>query len=267
MKLNTIIINLFLVVNVLNVLCLIYKLFFKDKITVKSKKIIAIIFIFSFIFGVIYFDTHYAVIDKKIYKNDVKFLSVYSLNSFEIKEINKCREIEELFITGTNEKSFSKLRNFHNLNRLLIMESDISNCENINKFDNLKDLSIFMTTIDFKGFNSDTVSSIVLDMSEIKNFKALSECKSLKSITISFATVCDNYIVEENGKYIMKDSSAFASFDYVEELRIFVDIEDISGIFEMDSLKELKVPENAVSEDNIKLLENKGISITYFEKH
>lgn len=66
----------------------------------------------------------------------------------------------------------------------------------------------------------------------------------------------------EDNKYIMKDSLVFASFDYVEELRIFVDkIEDISGILEMDSLKVFEIDKGTISEDDKKLLEDKGISL------
>lgn len=236
----------------------------------KSKKIISIsiiaVAIISLIIGTVYFDTHYAVIGKKIYKNDVKVIKFLDLdNNKNIREINKCLEIEELFITGTNEKSFSKLRNFHNLSDLIIGHCEISSsdCEKISQFDNLRELVICNdTVIDFKGFNSNTVSCITFILSKVINFEALSECKSLKSITIGFLTVCDNYIVIEDNKQIMKDSSVFSSFDYVEELRIFVDkIEDISGILEMDSLKVLEVDKGTLSKDDKRLLEDKGISV------
>jgi len=76
-------------------------------------------------------------------------------------------------------------------------------------------------------------------------------------------TVSDNFIVKEDYKYVMKDSSVFTSFDYIKELVIsdINEIEDISGILEMDSLKMFKITEGALSEDNKKLLEDKGISV------
>ena len=77
-------------------------------------------------------------------------------------------------------------------------------------------------------------------------------------------TIPDNCIVKEGYKYIMKDSSIFRTFDYVEELSISVDkIEDISGILEMDSLKEFEIDKGTISEDDKKLLEDKGISVVY----
>ncbi|MCM1313860.1 MAG: hypothetical protein NC205_04330 [Prevotella sp.] len=224
------------------------------------------VIILILILGNIYYNTHYAKIDSRTFKTDVKEIHFVDLdNNKNIRQLNKCREIEELFITGTNEKSFSKLRNFHNLSDLIIGHCEISSsdCEKISQFDNLRELDTCSdTVIDFKGFNSDIVSCIRFLESKVINFKSLSECKSLKSITIGFATVCDNCIVVEDNKYVMKDSSVFASFDYVEELRIFVDkIEDISGIIEMDSLKVLEVDKGTLSEDDKRLLEDKGISV------
>lgn len=222
----------------------------------KSKKFIIIfVCIFSLIFGAICFDTHYAVIDKKIYKNDIKKIDP-SLDITSVREINKCTEVEQIWLTRASENTISKFRNFHNLNDLMIMSSDISSadCEKISKFDNLKELTVFRTDIDFKGFNSDSVTSIVFIMSIVKNFEELAECKSLKHIVIGDLAISDNDIT--------KDSSIFASFDYVEELHLNTGkIEDVSGFLEMDSLKVLEVDKGAVSEDDKKLLEDKGISV------
>lgn len=235
----------------------------------KSKKFISIsvIAVLSLIIGAIYFTTHYAKIDGKVYKTDIKDIKIH-LNGDDaddnIREINKCSEIEKLFITRAYENSVSKLKNFHSLNDLTIAFSEISSSdsEKISYFDNLKDLCIYITTIDLKGFNNNIISSIISISSKIANLEALSECQSLKSLTISHSTVSDNCIIVEDDKYIMKDSSVFASFDYTEELRIFLDkIEDISGILEMDSLKVFEIDKGTISEDDKKSLEDKGISV------
>ena len=237
----------------------------------KSKKIISIsviaVVVLSLIIGAIYFTTHYAKIDGKVYKNDIKDINIH-LNGDDaeedIRELNKCTEIEEMLLSKASENSIAKFKNFHNLRDLIIMLSEISSSdsEKLSHFDNLKDLCIYITTIDFKGFNNDKVSSIISISSKIANLEALSECQSLKSLTINHSTASDNCIIAEGDKYIMKDSSVFASFDYVEELRIFVDeIEDISGILEMDSLKVFEIDKGTLSEDNKKLLEDKGISV------
>lgn len=229
----------------------------------KSKKFtIIFVCIFSLIFGAIFFDTHYAVIDKKIYKNDITEIHP-SLNITSIREINKCTEIEKMYLSCASENSVSKFKNFHNLKHFAILfsEASSSDLEKVSTFDNLEKLNTYSSDVDFKGFNNDSVSCIGMGYGKIKNLNVLSECQSLKSITI-FYTLYDNYIVYENKEYVMKDSSFLTSFDSVEELRIFEDkIEDISGILEMDSLKVLEVNKGILSEDDKKLLEDKGVSV------
>ncbi|MDE6665686.1 MAG: hypothetical protein K2K14_05805, partial [Ruminococcus sp.] len=172
-------------------------------------------------------------------------------------------EIERMFLSDASENSISKFKNFHNLKYFAIFSSMISSSdlEKVSTFDNLEKFSIVYSDVDFKGFNNDSVSCIKVGWSKIKNLNALSECQSLKSITIS-SVLYDNYIVFEGKEYVMKDSSFLTSFDCVEELRIFEDkIEDISGILEMDSLKVLEIDKGTISEDDRKLLEDKGISV------
>lgn len=239
----------------------------------KSKKFISIsviaVIIFSLIFGVI-FNTNYVIIDGTIYKNDIKDISIYSLNDADIKSINKCTEIERMFLGSACDNLVSKFINFHNLSNLIIIGSEISSSdsEKISTFYNLRELHIEQNTIiDFRGFNNNTVSLISLFLCEVKNFKALSECSSLKKLFIYNSIISDNCIIVEDNKCVIKDSSVFTYFDYVEELSIFVDkIEDISGILEMDSLKEFTVKKGAISEDDKKLLEDKGISVIYYDK-
>ena len=61
----------------------------------------------------------------------------------------------------------------------------------------------------------------------------------------------------------MKDSKFLSSFDNVTELAIYIDrIEDVSGICEMDSLKNLTVSEGSISDEAIDQLDEKGIKVT-----
>lgn len=234
----------------------------------KSKKFIIIsaiaVVVFSLIIGAIYFDAHYAVIDKKIYKNDIKYLHILSLDASEIKEVNKCTEIEEMFLAESGDDLVSKFRNFKNLNTLHLVCSIISSLdfEKISVFNNLKKVTSYMSNIDFNGFCNKNVMSILLYESIIQNLESLVECKSLKSLTIWDSAVSDNSIIIEDRKYIMKDSSVFASLDNLTFLAVIVDkIEDISGIIEMDSLNKFCVMEDSLSETDKKLLEDKGISV------
>lgn len=67
----------------------------------KSKKFTSILVIavvlLSLVIGAIYFTTHYAIIDRKIYKTDIKNINIFSLNTIDIKEVNKCTKIEKMF--------------------------------------------------------------------------------------------------------------------------------------------------------------------------
>lgn len=171
-----------------------------------------------------------------------------------------------MFLAEAGYNLISKFRNFKNLNTMHLVYGVISSMdfEKISTFNNLKKVTSYMSAIDFKGFCNKNVTSISLHQSTIKNLEALAECKSLKNLTIYDSTVYDNYIIKENNNYILKGSSIFMSFDYVENLYIGVDkIEDISGILEMDSLEIFHVNKDSISEEDVKLLEDKGVKVTY----
>ncbi|MDE6835078.1 MAG: hypothetical protein K2J39_12660, partial [Ruminococcus sp.] len=230
--------------------------------------------------GFIYFDTHYAVINKKVYRNDIKTIRGTNLTKkddvdyfiecdiTDIREVNKCTELEEMQLEYTKENTISKLNDFPNMKYLEIFLSYIGSAdiEKINSFNNVEELYIHdCFDVDFTGFNSDTISKITLFSKDIKNLKPLAECKSLKKLSIIGSTISDYIIDASFHEYVLKDSSIFADFDYIEELYFYLDsIEDISGLLEMDSLKVLKV-EGDISDNNIKLLEDKGISVTEYE--
>lgn len=218
-------------------------------INIKSRKFIAIsVIIFSLIFGVIYFNTHYAIIDKKLYRKDITYLDINSVDDERFREINKCTEIETLLLSKSNKHYLHKLINFHKLRKLVIMSSNINKieCGKISSFSSLEDFNIInYTTFDFEGFNNKTVSRIWIYNSSAKNIESLANCISLKKLRITESTISDNCIVIEN-------------------LAIDVDkIEDISGILDMNSLETFYVNKDSISEENVKLLEDKDISIIY----
>lgn len=235
------------------------------KITVISA-IAVVLVVVGLIVRSIYLDTHYVKIYNKTYETDVKDIGVVSLDKNDhIRQINKCTALELLEITDTSENKISELKNFNSLNTLMIDTSEVSStdCEKISNFNNLENLFIYLrSVVDFKGFNNNNVSHIsVIYNSSAVNIASLSECPSLKKLSIWDSTV-DNCVVIEDGGYTMKDSSVFASFDSVEELIILVNkIEDISGILEMDSLKTLKINKGTLSDGDKKLLEEKGVSV------
>ena len=110
-----------------------------------------------------------------------------------------------MFVSKAVENSVSGFTDFHNLNDLTLLNYEISgnDTEKISKFDNLNTFCTLMTDIDLQGFNNNMVFDIVFFYSKIKNFKALSECSSLKKLAVYHSEIADNCIVTEDGKYIM----------------------------------------------------------------
>ena len=146
----------------------------------KKLKIIGIavmtVVIVCLIAGFIYFDKHYAVINKKIYRNDIKTIRGTNLTkkddidywidfrSTDIREVNKCTELEEMQLEQTKENTISQLNDFPNVKYLDIFLSYIGSAdiEKINSF-NVEELFINSChDVDFTGFNRDTISYINL---------------------------------------------------------------------------------------------------------
>ena len=132
-------------------------------------------------------------------------------------------------------------------------------------FSNLQKLYTYRTNIDLEGFNNSNNNNLPyvnILFSDVKNFDSLAGCLSLRSISLS-DTVVDDNIINSDGSYVMKDSKFLSSFDNVTELAIYIDrIEDVSGICEMDSLKNLTVSEGSISDEAIHQLDEKGIKVT-----
>ena len=128
-------------------------------------------------------------------------------------------------------------------------------------FSNLQELYIYRTDIDLKGIGNSNLSYVWMLDSDVKNFDSLSECLSLRSMSL-LDTIVDDNIIYSDGSYVMKYSRFLSSFDNVTDLAIYVDsIEDVSGICEMDSLKSLSVSEGTISDQAIDQLEKKGIKV------
>lgn len=228
------------------------------------------IFIVIVLLSIIYFITNYAVIDFKIYPANIESLYVLSLDDSEIKEINKCTKITRIFLAEATPNQVSRFRNFRYLSDIYLVNSITNNLDSkkIGSFNNLKSLNAFESEIDFNELYSKTISSISLYASTVENLDALSKCESLRRLNIYNSTVSGDCIVEENRKYIMKDSSVFSSFDNVTDLTIIVnEIQDISGILEMESLETFCINKDSISEEDVKLLEDKGISVVYCDEN
>lgn len=232
----------------------------------KTKKVIAVIisvFIFlGLVSGAVYFNKTYARIDGEYYKTDVKYIHPH-LTYTKIMEINKCTELEEMMLAAAEENDISRLTDFKKLSNLYltVSKANSSDSKKISTFSNLSELSLFRTVIDLEGFNNSNLSCIISLYSEIEHFDSLANCSSLRKMVITESIVDDSIIISD-GKFVMKNSGFLSAFDNVTELKIYIDsIEDITGICEMDSLKELKIHKGSVSDEKKGLLEDSGIKI------
>ena len=225
--------------------------------------IIASLIILCIASGAIYLRKTYVKIDGHIYKTDVKEISP-NLRYTNIKEINRCTEVEDLILTSAHENDISSLADFKKLSRMTLILSSVNSFDSIkmSTFSSLQKLYIYSTDIDLEGFNNSNLSCVKILNSDVKNFYSLAGCLSLRSISL-LDTIVDDNIINSDGSYVMKDSKFLSSFDNVTELAIYIDrIEDVSGICEMDSLKSLTVSEGSISDEAINQLNEKGIKVT-----
>ncbi|HPY84515.1 MAG TPA: hypothetical protein PLS20_05720 [Ruminococcus flavefaciens] len=222
-----------------------------------------IILCIAFASGAVYLRKTYVKINGKIYKTNIQEISP-NLRFTNIKEINRCTEVEDLILTSAKENDISSLADFKKLSILTLSLSSVNRFDSkkMSTFSNLQKLYTYRTDIDLEGFDNSNLSYINILFSDVKNFDSLAGCLSLRNISLG-QTVVDDNIIFSDDKYTMKDSRFLSSFDNVTDLAIYVDsIEDVSGICEMDSLKSLTVSECSISDEAINQLDEKGIKVT-----
>lgn len=231
--------------------------------------ILLVLIIFISVFRLIYINVICVEFNGTIYKRDIKSITLFSVvDDDDIRNVNKCNKLEHLSMFRVNENQVARIKKSNIIKELFIYYSTLhkEDIKNINNFNNLQTLFITGSNVDFMDFINNTVSTVNLSGCEIKNLESLAKCKSLNNVRMMTPIIVDSYIVMENGKYILKDSSIFTSWDTVQMLGLDLDkIKDISGILEMKSLKEIKVNKDSISEEEVKLLEDKGISIIYLQ--
>ena len=235
----------------------------KDSFKKKVAAIIAALILLCIASGAVYLRKTYVKIEGHIYKTDVKEISP-NLRYTNIKEINRCTEVEDLMLTLANENDISSLADFKKLSILTLSLSSVNKFDSkkISTFSSLQKLYSYRTDIDLEGFNNSNLSYVNIIFSDVKNFDSLAGCLSLRSMSL-LDTIVDDNIIYSDGSYVMKDSRFLSSFDNVTDLAIYVDsIEDVSGICEMDSLKSLTVSEGSISDEAIHQLDEKGIKVT-----
>ena len=228
----------------------------------------SILIAISGIIGGIIFRTQHVFLRNTVYKKDVKELSL-NYQGVDVDELNKCSELESLKIWGVNDDFLTEIKTFQHLKSLYIIDCNIfdEGISKVNMFPNLNYIFILNSRIDFGKIQNDSITETALLNSEISNLTGLANCRSLKCLWITSTAIDDKIVVTEgthilNQKYCLKDSSDFSCLDNIIDLTVCkIDIEDISGFMEMDSLETLTVSEECISEDNIKTLENNGITV------
>lgn len=230
--------------------------------------ILSVLVLIAGVIGGIVFRTQYVFLKDTVYKKDVKELDL-NYRGIDVDELNKCSELEYLRVKGIDDDFLTEMRTFQHLEHFCAYDCDIINegMLKINSFPILNDMFIAYSHIDFGKIQNDSVKEISLYFSEITNITELANCRSLTNLDL-FRVVMDNKIIVTkvantlNLKYCLKDSSDFSCLDNIRTLEIScIDIEDISGFMEMDSLKTLTVLQGYISEENISALENNGITV------
>ncbi len=224
--------------------------------------IIAALILLCIASGAVYLRKTYVKIEGRICRSDIQKISP-DLRFTKIKEINRCTDVEEILLSSAYENAISSFADFKKLSVLSLSFSRVnsSDSKKISTFSNLQELYIYRTDIDLKGIGNSDLSYVWMLDSDVKNFNSLAECLSLRKISLT-DTIIDDYMINSNGNFTMKDSGFLSSFNNVTELAIYVDsIEDVSGICEMDSLKELIVSDGTISDEAIDQLEEKGIKV------
>lgn len=187
-------------------------------------------------------------------------------NEKNLKELNKCIELKDLTVTHSQNKTLSQLNVFKNLEKLSITfaHEDISyggiNAVNIQP--SLKDFLVMFSVFDADGINNSSVERISFYGDTVKNIQSVAECTNLNELSLTESEIDECIIKDESDNYYLINSSSFSVFDSVEELRIMnTYIEDISGLLEMDSLKNFSVSQGCLSAENKEILEKNGIIV------
>lgn len=155
--------------------------------------IIAALILLCIASGAAYLRKTYVKIEGHIYKTDVKEISP-DLKFTKIREINKCTEVEEMYLSSAYENAISSFADFEKLSLLSLSLSSVTSFDSkkLSTFSSLQKLYIYSTDIDLEGFNNSNLSCVKFLNSDVKNLDSLAGCLSLRSISLSDTVVDDN---------------------------------------------------------------------------
>lgn len=218
----------------------------------------------------------FVYIDGKFYERRATWfgLNIIDMSNTSIWQINRCKNLEMLYTSHMDSLKLKQLYIFENLTNLTISEPDSAlgteEIEKLNLFPSLSSLSIQNAEVDLTALYSGTLEKLEVSDSNVtvNDLKLFANCPALKKLDLYRITMDDRFIFTEDdslpggGKYTLTDSACLSDLDSVKRLALYQTyIDDISGILDMDSLEELWVAGGFLTDEQTKLLEDKGVYI------
>ncbi len=243
----------------------VYKMFDSNLSKHKRYIIIVMVAIALVILWCIYmFQTRYVFMGQKIYEKDTLSIEIDCREkkySKYLKKVNQFTKIETLSIEYYDQDNYIQhISSNKTLKDLLIYFSDVEDASFINTMSNIKLLHCLETDIDFSKISSKYINTIELISCNIKNLDMLKNCSSLRKLELYKGSYEGMQKIKD--KYVLQDSSIFSEFDTISDLCIHdLEIQDISGFLNMESLKQINVSENSMTQDQISILESAGVQV------
>ena len=239
----------------------------KSKKTVISAAIAAVLLILS----VLYLAFHpFVYLNGKLLSTDVTALELDYLNAanrscYGLQYFDK---LQTLRISHGYEQEFVYIPGTETPNEITLAFTSVKEPADIKALENAGTLHFLVARFDFDGFGSDKIKDLSFQSCCIDNFNGHGALPNLEELTFyncyfdredfSFGLMMD----KSDDTQTIADTNAFAALDSVKRLcfdRII--FEDISGFLDMDSLEEIKISSDELSEENIEKLEKAGIKV------
>ena len=220
--------------------------------------LILLIAVFSFL------RCFFIFLDGKLYRKDITVIRGVNVTSNNIREINLCTKLEELDIWAANDNILSEMKAFNSLADLLMVDANLSEggILRLNDMPQLNRMTFLESHIDLTRLNNKALTHLSISLSDVSGIIGCASCSSLTEMVLQEVTIPDKIICTKNKEYLLKDSSDFSALDNIKVLEIHdIDIEDISGFLEMDSLETLNVTQGTLSNNDYQILMEAGIII------
>ncbi len=143
------------------------------------------------------------------------------------------------------------------LTKIIVSCSKIDDASFVNSIGD-RDICFFQTEVDLSNISNETsINKLRLYASKVLNFEKAADCRTIKCLDIYKSTFGNDNPDEDPF-----DSTILGGFDYVTTLELGgMEITDISGLLEMQSLRDLKIYENSISDKQLAELQGAGINV------